>query len=51
MPRRRPRPLKAKLPGQKAGPTKNQQRKPPKRPWDRAVKTAQEASSWLNPFD
>lgn len=44
----RPRPVRGRLPGtgnKKPGPTG------PKKPWDRAVKTAKSASSWLNPFD
>ena len=48
---RKPRPLNPKLPGQKAKPTANQKRKPPKQPWERGVKVVERIGRTLNPFD
>ena len=48
---RKPKPLKPKLPGQKAGPTKQQQKPPPKKPWSRAEEIGKRVVDSINPFD
>ena len=48
---REPRPIKVAVPGQKKGPTKQQQKPPPKRPWSRAEEIGKRVVDSINPFD
>jgi hypothetical protein len=54
----RPKPVKVAVPGQKKGPTRNQARPSPKRPWSKGEDAAKavgnrvaDAIGKLNPFD